>query len=117
MGALYVKDKINMDALSKLFLVLLFTSPFAINATEHEIKVGDSFMELRAKYGMPETVTFLSNSDGLKFETIHFKSHQTAYIFNASVGSSMDLQSNPSFKICRVIKNPEPKTSYMCEFS
>jgi len=106
-----------MDALSKLFLVLLFTSPFAINATEQKIEVGDSFVELRANYGMPETVTFLSNSDDVKFETIRFKSHQAAYVFDASTGSSMDLQSNSLFKICRVIKNPEPKKSYTCELN
>ncbi len=106
-----------MDKISKLVLIVLLGSPFVVNAVESSIKVGDSFKELRSKYGMPENVNFLSNSKGEKFETVSFKSHQNVYVFDALVGSSMDLQAKPDFKICRIVNNPEPNVGYTCELN
>jgi hypothetical protein len=104
-----------MDRFSNLVLITLLTSSFAVNATDSVIKIDNTFEDLRGKFGMPANVSFLSTSEGEKFETIYFESHKTAYVFDSSKGTSMSLKPNTSFKICRIIDNPETNVGYTCK--
>jgi len=104
-----------MDKIYSLLLTLSLSLSFMVSAEVIiDVGVGDTFTELRAKYGMPKSVIFLSNSEGEEFESISFESHKTVYVLNASKGSSMDLKPNPSFRICRVVVNPKPNLGYTC---
>jgi len=106
-----------MDKFSNLALMTLLTSSFAVNATDSVIKIDYTFEDLRAKFGMPSNVSFLSTSTGEKFETIYFESHKTAYVFDSSKGTSMSIKPNASFKVCRIINKPEPNVGYTCELN
>jgi len=106
-----------MDKFSNLTLIVLFTSSLAVNATDSVIKIDNTFVDLRARFGMPAKVIFLSTSTGEKFETIYYKSHKPAYVFDSSEGTSMSIKPNASFKVCRIVNNPEPNVGYTCKLN
>ncbi|MGB0897897.1 MAG: hypothetical protein ACPGSN_01510 [Psychrobium sp.] len=96
-----------------LSILLIVFTPMIL-ASGNTIKIGDSFKELREKLGMPSNVIFMSNSKKEKYETVSFGSHDAVYVFDAAVNSTMDLKSNPNFKVCRIVKKTDVETGYSC---
>lgn len=96
-----------------LALIGIFYLPFTL-ASDSVPKIGDSFIELRDKIGMPNSVSFLTRPIGKKWEVAIYDSQNYAYVFDGTKGSTMDLKPKSTFTICRIVKKTELE-SYRCD--